>query len=175
MTGTELSKLFDCTLAYLPQLVEAGMPKETDGSYDLSQVIPWYVRHLRDAKKTGEAQAKARLAEAKASLAEMDLRTKQENLINVDDAVLEVGELFSAIRSQMIALPSKVAPQLIACETPGEAEGLLMKYINQTLEELSTLPERLEALQDEISSRELQSQSQSDTEEITEATGAINS
>lgn len=167
MNGTQLSQLFDCTTAYISQLVTAGMPKEPDGSYDINKVVPWYVNQLKGAKKTNEAQARARKLEAEAQLKELELRERSENLINVEDAVLEVGEIFSAIRSQMVALPSKVAPQLITCQTAGEAEGMLQKYVYQTLEELSTLPERLESLQDENRDTQLQQQSTPATQTTT--------
>jgi phage terminase Nu1 subunit (DNA packaging protein) len=164
MTGAELARLYDCMQSYLPQLVDLGMPREPDGSYDIHKAVPWYIKHLRESKKTNEAQAKARKTEAEAALKELELKAKEEGLITIEDAIQELAEVLSAIRAQLLALPSKVASQLIACETAGEAEGLLKKYIEGTLEELSEIPNRIDAI--ETDKIEVDEQPQDSTKQI---------
>ena len=146
MTGTDLSKLLDCSVQYISQLQKQGMPKETDGSYNINNVVPWYVKFLRDSKKTDEAQSKARKVLAEAQLKELELRMKQENLIDVDTAIEEITEVLTALKSRLTALGSKLAPQLLGL-TPAEVEALVTKHIAESLNELSMLPDKLYAIE----------------------------
>lgn len=151
-TATDLAKLFDCSVQYISQLhKDEGMPKETDGKYSLDVVVPWYVNHLKKKaanKKDAEALAKIRMAEAKASLAEIELKSKEQSLITVEEAIDVLGNSLSAMRSQLLALPSRVAPQVYMLTTAAEVEGELKKFMSEFLHELSVIPEQLRSLED---------------------------
>lgn len=152
ITATELALLFDCSGVHIGQLhKDEGMPKEADGKYSLAVVMPWYVNYLKKKatnKKDAEAQAKIRMAEAKASLAEIELKSKEQSLITVEEAIDVLGDSLSAMRSQLLALPSRVAPQVYMLTTAAEVEGELKKFMSEFLHELSVIPEQLKNLED---------------------------
>jgi len=126
-------------------LKDDAIKANKDGHYVIGDIVQHYISRVRHNSADAETLARIRGLEAKASLAEIELAKQQQSLITISDATLTIGGSLSAIRSQLLAIPSKVAPQVVGLTAP-EIEDELKKYIHELLNELSSIPQRLENL-----------------------------
>jgi len=87
--------------------------------------------------------ARARKMEADAQLAELELLKAKRELVQSADVLKAWTDVLGAMRSKLLALPTKCAP-LIATETDIAAiQDIVEKQIHEALEELSGYdPER---------------------------------
>lgn len=142
VTAAELATYFECSAVYVSVLTkEKDMPKEKDG-YNLKDATRWYIKFLRDEKKNGsnpETEAKIRQLTAKASLTELELAKEREELLTVEDAIQVISESLTSIKSTLMSLPSRIAPQVLNMSTASEIEALVKKIINEALDELSEI------------------------------------
>ena len=74
---------------------------------------------------------------AKRELAELDLKLKQDQLVEVDQVGLHLDLIFSAVRQRLLATPSKIAPLVHAEESVGGARIVLESAVFEVLSELS--------------------------------------
>jgi len=73
----------------------------------------------------------------KMSDAELDLKLKQDQLVEVDQVGLHLDLIFSAVRQRLLATPSKIAPLVHAEESVGGARIVLESAVFEVLSELS--------------------------------------
>ena len=66
-------------------------------------------------------RGKALHEKAKRTLAELDLKLKQDQLVEVDQVSAHLDKIFSAVRQRLLATPSKTAPLVHAEESVGGA------------------------------------------------------
>ena len=74
---------------------------------------------------------------AKRELAELDLKLKSDQLVEVDQVGDHLDKIFSAVRQRLLATPSKIAPLVHAEESVGGARIVLDSAIFGVLSELS--------------------------------------
>ena len=80
---------------------------------------------------------KALHEKAKRELAELDLKLKQDQLVEVDQVGLHLDLIFSAVWQRLLATPSKIAPLVHAEESVGGARIVLESAVFEVLDELS--------------------------------------
>lgn len=147
VNASTLAHILGLSNGRITQLVQDdGLPRETDKTFNVVKCVSWYVAWLRNHTSDAESVARVRGLEAKASLSEIELAKQQQSLITIEDATLIIAGGFSAIRSQVLAIPAKVAPQVVGLTAP-EIEGVLKTFVHELLVELSTIPERLKQLE----------------------------
>ena len=73
----------------------------------------------------------------KMSDAELDLKLKQDQLVEVDQVGDHLGKIFSAVRQRLLATPSKIVPLVHAEESVGGARIVLESAVFEVLSELS--------------------------------------
>ena len=69
--------------------------------------------------------------------AELDLKLKQDQLVEVDQVGDHLDKIFSAVRQRLLATPSKIAPLVHAEESVGGARIVLESTVFEVLSELS--------------------------------------
>jgi len=69
--------------------------------------------------------------------AELDLKLKQDQLVEVDQVGDHLDKIFSAVRQRLLATPSKIAPLVHAEESVGGARIVLESAVFEVLDELS--------------------------------------
>ena len=82
---------------------------------------------------------KALHEKAKRELAELDLKLKHDQLIEVDQVGHHTDRIFSAVRQRLLATPSKIAPLCHAEDTIGGVRIVLELAVFEVLSELSQL------------------------------------
>lgn len=155
-----LSDLFGVSIVQIGNYVKEGkMPKDGQGKYPLGKCVKWYVNYLHEQKKSGsdaETDAKVRKLEAQASLQEITLAERQSEVILVPDVLELLGTHLTSLRSQLLSLPRKLAPQFTPQMSRGEVEGLVSTYVNQMLTDMAEIPQRITELKPQVNESEEQ-------------------
>lgn len=145
-----IAKLLDVTERRVRQLSSEGViPKAARGRYEVVGAVRGYIRYLRNLALKGEVGAadygleRARLVKARADLAEMEATRIRGDLIPAAEVTAAWTEVVALMRSRLLALPDKIAPQLFtsgAHETTRIAEGrdILRNAVFDALGELAT-------------------------------------
>lgn len=140
-----IAKLLDLTPRRVNQLVDEGVfPKAGRGTFELVPVVKGYIKHLRDRiaagnESDGYTEHRARLTKARADMAELERAQIIASLVPADDIEAAWSAVTAAMRSRLLAIPSKVAPRLMAMKTVNEAQELIRAEIFGALEELANV------------------------------------
>lgn len=99
----------------------------------------WYRQKLsRPEKPRDQEDAKTRKLAAEAELAELNLAVARGDFIAVEAVRGMVGPVFDTIRAKLLAIPGRVAPQMVAARTLADARDGLEREMALVLSELST-------------------------------------
>jgi phage terminase Nu1 subunit (DNA packaging protein) len=139
-----IAKLLDLSERRVQQLSREGViPKATRGQYDLIGSVRGYVRYLRDQAVSAQAGApdyaaeRARYIRARADLAEMEASQRRGALIAADDIEVAWIKVLALLRTRVLALPDRMAPQVHALASLAETRNLLGKSLREALEDLA--------------------------------------
>lgn len=140
-----VAAMCDLDARRIQQLAKEGViPKARRGEYHLVDCVRGYVRYLRDrqpapaaAPETFDA-SRARKMEADAALAELDLAVRRSKLVPAEKYERELGRAFARVRSRLLPLPSRAAPDLMALTDELKIEAILDRYVLEVIEELRT-------------------------------------
>lgn len=146
-----IAKLLDLSERRVQQLSREGViPKATRGQYELVGSVRGYVRYLRDQAAKAQAGApdyaseRARFIRARADLAEMEAEAKRGSLIAAEDVEAAWIAVLALLRTRLLALPDRLAPQLHAEASPASVRDVMRGAIREALEELAESDVRLE-------------------------------
>ena len=143
-----LMKELGITERWVHRLVEAGMPRASHGKYDLHLCFRWYIRFLQGAvrkrslfsEEAGEkslTQEKIRLLSAEADLKEIELAKQRGQLVAVDDVEKEVTELVLTTKARLMAIPARLAAEVIGETTRVSVQVKIEKHIKEVLRGLA--------------------------------------
>ncbi len=146
-----IAKLLDLSERRVQQLSREGViPKATRGQYDLIGSVRGYVRYLRDQAAKAQAGApdyaaeRARFIRARADLAEMEAEEKRGAVIAAGDVEAAWIAVLALLRTRLLALPDRLAPQVHGATTPAAVRDVLRGAVREALEELAETDVRLE-------------------------------
>ena len=149
LTKGDLAAALDVSTQTIDQWLTRGMPyvsKPGAGSrfyeFELAAVLRWRLDYERAQQAaatdaTDIDEAKRRKAVADATLAEMEVARKSGELVAVVDVDHAVTQAFARVRARMLALPSKVAAECAAIDTPAECSEVIRQAVYDALTELS--------------------------------------
>ncbi|MFH5187124.1 hypothetical protein ACHHV8_33580 [Paenibacillus sp. TAB 01] len=143
LTGIQLAEMLNLGTRRVQQLAEEGiLVKAARGKYKATESIQNYIRTLQDksgAKDAGSVDyfdERARHEKAKREIAEIELSVMRGDLHKSEDVKFVMNDMLAAFRSRIMALPAKLAPQLVGCKLPA-IMNLLTKEVREALMELS--------------------------------------
>lgn len=140
LTGTarELAGLLGISERRVNQLAnEKIFVKNMEMDYDLPDSIARYYENKYASKDEDEYWSeKAKHEAAKRKLAELLLAKKQGNVHEAEDVELVMSDMLSNLRSQLLGMPTKLAP-LLERKSKGTIQKILSSEISEKLEELS--------------------------------------
>ena len=148
LTAEQLGKALMISERRVQQLVKQGvLYKEGRGRYPFLPNVQAYIRHLRAQADKTEALShkteiiledeKARLVKAQADKAELEAARLREELIEVEQVEATWIRLVMHLRQALLALPRRLAPQVITAQNIQEAEHMLETVIHEALTELA--------------------------------------
>ena len=153
MSGIELSKadlarMLGVSLPTIGQWVGKGCPFVSKGSpgkpwvFNSADVLSWredqvVMQAMGDTSSLDIEEARRRKLAAEAALVELDLAKRRGEVIEIEEVAGVVGDDYANVRAKLLALPSKLAPQLIGIEDPAECKALIERGVSEALEELT--------------------------------------
>jgi len=139
-----IARLLDLSERRVQQLSREGViPKAERGHYDLIGSVRGYVRYLRDQALKAQAGApdyaaeRARFIRARADLAEMEAEEKRRSLIAADQIEAAWIAVLALLRTRLLALPDRLAPQAFEQSTVGDTRTLIRAAIREVLDDLA--------------------------------------
>ena len=135
-----IAKLLNVSERRVQQMVKEGIiPKAERGKYDLITCVQGYVKYLQDLAfgkdmvPTDIHTTRARLLAAQAEIAEMEAAEKKERLLDAGKVAGWWAKIVGNAKQNLLAIPSKAAPILLACKTAAEIKAELQAMINEAL------------------------------------------
>jgi len=125
------------TKGYIGRLVKEGRLHLIKGKLNVEMSDAELDNKSNDDKAPNYWVEKALHEKAKRELAELDLKLKQDQLVEVDQVGDHLDKIFSAVRQRLLATPSKIAPLVHAEESVGGACIVLESAVFEVLSELS--------------------------------------
>ena len=125
------------TKGYIGRLIKEGRLHLIKGKLNVEMSDAELDNKSNDDKAPIYWREKALHEKAKRELAELDLKLKQDQLVEVDQVGDHLDKIFSAVRQRLLATPSKIAPLVHAEESVGGARIVLESAVFEVLDELS--------------------------------------
>lgn len=150
--SSALANLFDTSNQWIGQLTRDGILKKhqtrAGPRYNVLEATRAYCNHLRgkaagreekgniDSEKS-KLEAEVRLKSAKADIAELEVKELQGQMHRSEDVSAMTEDLVFTIRGMLIALPGRLAVDVVGANSPAEAAVIIRDEIYKVLEELS--------------------------------------
>ena len=139
-----IARLLDLTPRRVQQLVAEGViPKDERGRYELVPVVRAYIRYLRERALSQDlgsdalVQHRARLTKARADMAELEHAQMLGELVPAAQVEEAWAAVVAVMRTRLLALPTKVAPRVVALSHEAAIQDALRAEIADALAELS--------------------------------------
>lgn len=144
-TIVEIAKHIGVTPKYVQDLINEGVIDRKDrGTYDINECRDVYIKKLREAA-AGRANSgdlnltdeRARLAKEQADAKEMENAITRGELVYIEDVAKRVEVALSKVKTKILAIPTKVAPEAAAADDAKEVQALIERHIIEALNELA--------------------------------------
>lgn len=144
LTVAQITHLLGVSERSLARYVEQGMPRQGIGKKARygPEAIEWYVNSKIEeaAPVSGEdldlKKEQARKTAADADMAELRLRIRRGQVVEVKEVKRLQTAAYSVIRSKILGWPSKVTPQIAVNGNMAKVKGILEQETNELLREL---------------------------------------
>lgn len=165
-----IAKLFDLDVRRVQQLAKEGiLPAASQRPYkfDLLPTVKAYIRYLRDLANGKEAKtadtvkaeadklrAEADLKQSKAKIAELQLKELEGKMHRSEDVEALTNDLVYTARSMIMALPGRLAMDVVQAGSANEASALIRTECYKILDELAGYQYDPEAYRRRVRDRE---------------------
>lgn len=165
-----IAKLFDLDVRRVQQLAKEGiLPAASQRPYkfDLLPTVKAYIRYLRDRANGKEAKtadtvkaeadklrAEADLKQSKAKIAELQLKELEGKMHRSEDVEALTNDLVYTARSMIMALPGRLAMDIVQAGSANEASALIRTECYKILDELAGYQYDPEAYRRRVRDRE---------------------
>ena len=165
-----IAKLFDLDVRRVQQLAKEGiLPAASQRPYkfDLLPTVKAYIRYLRDRANGKEAKtadtvkaeadklrAEADLKQSKAKIAELQLKELEGKMHRSEDVEALTNDLVYTARSMIMALPGRLAMDVVQAGSANEASALIRSECYKILDELAGYQYDPEAYRRRVRDRE---------------------
>lgn len=149
-TMAEVANHLGVTQKYVTDLIAKGVLKRMPKAmYDIDECRQAYIANLRKVASRNMANGsldlgaeRARLAKEQADAKEMENAIERGDLVYIEDVAAQFEAGLVKARTKLLAIPTKIAPEVHACATIKEVQAIIEQNI---IEALSELAERYEA------------------------------
>lgn len=145
-----LAEAFGVHMQTITGWEQEGMPIELRGMrgrpslYKLSACVQWRIERELAARgasgvELSPQQERARLDQARREELELRLKTRRGELIEVEEAKLDLANVATSTKARMRRIPDAIADQMVAAAKNGPAfvKRALLMAIDEALQELS--------------------------------------
>ena len=138
-----LAEFLGVSVSRINQFREAEIVvRDRRGLYDLRASVQGYVRHLKSRLELAEhggqnlSAERTRLTAARADAAEMDRSLKKGELVRISDLLDTWLMVASNTRTRILAVPDKLASQILTVRSPVEASQMMREELYEALSEI---------------------------------------
>lgn len=140
--GGELAAIVGKTSRWIRQLTTDGVLTQVGrGTYILGDALRAYIEHAsggkEDDKKPRLIDHKTEHERIKSERAALELARMRGELHAAEDVEAVMNDMLTAFRQKILALPTKLAPQLVGIDDIGKVKAALTKDLHEALAELS--------------------------------------
>lgn len=137
-TSSELARMLMISARRVQQLVNEGViTRQPEGDYLLPEAVAeYYAFKFKSDEDVDYWEEKAKHEKAKRELAEIELAAKKGEMHAASDIEEVMVNMLSNLRTQLLGVPSKLAP-VLADQEAGWIEKILTEEIASRLSELS--------------------------------------
>jgi phage terminase Nu1 subunit (DNA packaging protein) len=142
-----IAKALNLTTRRVHQLKAEGLPTVGRGQYELGPCMAWYIRYLQNAlEKRGPninpdtpdlLAEKTRLAREQGDKLAIENAISRGELVYVDDVVNTWADHISSAKAKLLAMPTKLAPQLVNQSNANVIAGRIREEVDNALVELA--------------------------------------
>lgn len=142
-----VAKALNLTPRRVQQLKAEGLPTAGRGLYELGPCMAWYIRYLQNAlEKRGPnvnpdtpdlLAEKTRLAREQGDKLAIENSIKRGELVYVSDVVQTWADHIASARAKLLAMPTKLAPQLVSQSNANVIAARIREDIDAALDELA--------------------------------------
>ena len=137
ITQTETAKRLMINKDTLRKWLDQGKLNRYEGGKICEDELREFIRRDKPANAPVLSKEKARHEKLKADLAELELKRRRGELLEVEEVKKDWIRMINSCKTKMLASPANVSPQLPGCDSVSEMERVLKKHIWQALEELA--------------------------------------
>ena len=176
-----IAELFDLTPRRIQQLTQeeilTAKKVGNENQYELYQTVKDYLNYIKlqiDEKSTPELidlemlklKAEVDIKQAKAKMAQLDLKELQGQMHRSEDVEFAITDMALNIKSILLALPGRLAVDVLEAKTPAAAQTIIKNSVNNILTELSNYQYDADVYKTRVRERKKWSaEIESDTEE----------
>lgn len=143
-TVSEVAKHIGVSSKYVNDLINDGViERQGRGQYDLDVCREAYIAKLREVAAgraaNGEldlGEERARLAKEQADAKEMENAVERGELVYIKDVSSTIEKQLSKVKTKLLGIPTKAAPEAHACATVKEVQFLLEERVKEALNDL---------------------------------------
>lgn len=142
-----IAKALNLTTRRVHQLKAEGLPTVGRGQYELGPCMAWYIRYLQNAlEKRGPninpdtpdlLAEKTRLAREQGDKLAIENAISRGELVYADDVVNTWADHISSAKAKLLAMPTKLAPQLVNQSNANVIAGRISEEVDNALVELA--------------------------------------
>lgn len=137
LTQVELAAVHGVTSRTVHRWTSSGLPRRDDGTYCAADTIAWRIAREAGTGDLDLSHERARLAAAQAEKVERENALAAGQLIYASHASAAWGQILVAIKSGVLALPSRVAPYIDDPLVRAQVVALLEDRVHEVLSELA--------------------------------------
>jgi phage terminase Nu1 subunit (DNA packaging protein) len=151
VTLSEMAEVLNVSEKHITYMVNQGvLIRERRNQYPVFENMKAYVRRIRgnkavtvghnpNAEEADYGAERARLTKAKADMAVMQKEEMEGKLIRADDVEQALIQAVSNMKTKLLNLPTKAAPDAFSAENLADAKNSLKVHVYQALEELANV------------------------------------
>lgn len=138
----ELAAIVGKSDRWIRQLVTDGVLKQVGrGKFVLGDAIAAYIEYVSGGKEEDNRPRlidhKTEHERIKTERAALELARMRGELHAAEDVEVVMNDMLAAFRQKILALPTKMAPQLVDIDDIGRVKALLTKDLHEALSELA--------------------------------------
>lgn len=142
VTPSELACVLGVSGRYIRQMAEDGILEKVDGRFVLCDAVSSYVSSLKKDKPTSKQDtdkqdAEVSIKKAKAIVAVMEAKEMQGKMHRSEDVAAMTEDLVYSIRAMLVALPGRLAVDVIRAKTAAEAAEIIRKEVHKVMSDLA--------------------------------------
>ncbi|PAQ15058.1 hypothetical protein CD798_08425 [Bacillaceae bacterium SAOS 7] len=142
VTTAEISEILGLTTRRIQQLAKEGaLVRSSHGKFDLPASISSYIDYLVEKNQTDEELDKtteeALWTRARRKKAELELQIMRGELHRSEDVQRVMNDMLGAFRARLLALPTKMAPQVVGKTEIPPIKDILKSAVYEAMNELS--------------------------------------